>query len=681
MTIHSLEEHQTGKPMLRNEWLLTNGLGGYAGSTTGGVNTRKYHGLLIASLVPPVDRRLMVSKLEEKIRVNDESFSLAANLINDLDLAARRKNIDEINQAKFSQAKEAETKQNINYLPAGYKNLLSFSRDPFPTYTYQVNGILLEKSIYMVYQQNTTVVNYRILETKPEAKLELSPLLNARDHNLEKLKPDLDYQIVDKQDNQLALQAEDVSLNILWNAGQFNEQETYFTGMYYPLETSRGETNLDDHYIPGRLVVDIGEEKEFSVVFSTNEITEIENQKWKQELVERKERLIANYPVCTNDFIEDLIVAADDFITYRASTDKKTIMAGYPWFTDWGRDTMISLPGLTLATGRYQEAEEILTTFALNIKDGLLPNVFDDHSGEAAEYNTVDATLWFFQAIKEYYDATEDKEFMEWIYPKLEAVIQAHKEGTAYNIQVDFTDGLLTAGEEGVQLTWMDAKVGDWVVTPRQGKAVEINALWYNALKVFNELGSELGEENKNLEVISLIEANFTDVFWYEEGQYLYDVVTKEGADSRLRPNQCFAVSLPYTLLSREQEKAVIAKVYEELYTPVGLRSLAPQEDEYQGQCKGRRAIRDAAYHQGTVWGWLIGSFFEGYLKVNDYSAAAKEKVWRMYQPFKEHINSFGLGSISEVFDGDFPHRPRGCYAQAWSVAELLRIYTKYLAE
>ncbi len=410
-------------------------------------------------------------------------------------------------------------------------------------------------------------------------------------------------------------------------------------------------------------------------------LKKLETNRWERETIARRESLLNKYPKKRNELIDKLVLAGDAFITYRKSTDKKTIMAGYPWFTDWGRDTMIALPGLTLSTGRYQEAKEILTTFALSVKDGLLPNVFDDNSGEAAHYNTVDASLWFFYAIREYYRYTEDNEFIEEIYPSLEEILDKHKKGTLYNIKMDKDDGLLNAGEEGVQLTWMDAKIEDWVVTPRHGKAVEINALWYNALMIFNELGSKIGNKESNLNIIKKIKDNFTKVFWYEEGQYLYDYINDKEKDSSLRPNQVFVVSLPYSLLDRDKERKVIDNIYQKLYTPVGLRSLSPDDPSYHPNYKGRRAVRDAAYHQGTVWGWPIGHFFEGYLKVNDFSKDAKDKVLRMYKPFEDHLNHYGIGSISEVFDGDYPHEPRGCPAQAWSVSELLRIYESYLQD
>ncbi|WP_027340564.1 amylo-alpha-1,6-glucosidase [Halonatronum saccharophilum] len=681
MKTYSTTQFHENNRGLHDEWLITNGLGSFAASTTSGINTRKYHGLLVSSFNPPVYRRLMVSKLSEELILKDTKIPLTNDLINDLSLEQRRENLKEINKAAFDSNKEALTEMNIKNSNPNYNSLISFNNSPFPTYTYLVEGVLIEKSIFMVYNENITVIKYKILDTKEGAKLNLRPLLNCRDHHSQKLKDEHNYKIIDIKDNLVELKSGEYPLNILWNEGQFTKDEEYFTGMYYPFETYRGESDLDDHYIPGKLEVDISTKKEILIALSTDKTKELKGKEWEKKTLERREELLNKYPKQRDGLVDKLVLAGDAFITYRKSTDKKTIMAGYPWFTDWGRDTMIALPGLTLSTGRYEEAKEILTTFALSVKDGLLPNVFDDISGEAAQYNTVDASLWFFYSIREYYKYTQDIAFIKEIYPKLNNILEKHKKGTLYGIKMDEGDGLLNAGEKGVQLTWMDAKIEDWVVTPRDGKAVEINALWYNALVIFNELGRDLGEEEKNLEIIEKIKDNFTDVFWYEEGQYLYDYINKEKKDSSLRPNQVFVVSLPYSLLDKDKEKKVIDKVYQKLYTPVGLRSLSPDDSSYHPTYKGRRAIRDAAYHQGTVWGWPIGHFFEGYLKVNNFSKEAKKKVRKMYEPFEDHLNHYGIGSISEVFDGDYPHEPRGCPAQAWSVSELLRIYESYLQD
>lgn len=680
LAIYSTEIFHNNVNMLRDEWLITNGLGSYASSTIAGINTRKYHGLLISSFNPPVDRRLMVSKLDEKIIFSGNKYDLATNLINDLSLEERKANINEIKAAAFNINKDAVMKTNIKSQGEGYKYLLCFENEPFPTFTYLIKGIMIQKSIYMPYQKNTTVVKYKVLEAKENTKLELIPLLNYRSHHEESLLTNLKINIIHSSDHFLKIDMDNHQLNIYWTEGKFQKKEGYFMGMYYPFETYRGETNLDDHYIPGSITVDISKNKEFVFVFSTEDINTLDYQSWENNLICRQKDLLHKYAKTNNDFINKLILAADSFIVDRKSTNKKTILAGYPWFTDWGRDTMISLPGLTLATGRYEEAKEILSTFAVNLKDGLIPNVFDDYSGEAAHYNTVDATLWFFYAIKRYLDYTKDIDFIMEIYPKLEEIIEHHKKGTKYNIKMDPNDGLLIAGDKGIQLTWMDAKAGDWVVTPRYGKAVEINALWYNALKIFNELSNKLAKPESNLDIITSIEENFPVKFWYKDGQYLYDVINEDKPDRSLRPNQVFVVSLPYSLLDHEKEKAVIYKVYKELYTPVGLRSLAPSDENYIGTYGGKRIIRDGAYHQGTAWAWLIGAFFEGYLKVNNYSPEAKNRVINMYKPFIEHLNHYGLGNISEIFDGDFPHEPRGCSAQAWSVAELLRIYYEYLS-
>ncbi|ACL69617.1 amylo-alpha-1,6-glucosidase [Halothermothrix orenii] len=646
--------------MFRNEWLVTNGLGSFASSTESGANTRRYHGLLIASFNPPVERRLMVSKVDDTLVIDNTRVNLASNLKN----------------------KELED--------SGYKFLLSFRYKPYPVYVYSYKSFLIKKSIFMVPGKNITVVHYHILDGDFPALLELTPVLNSRDFHGETIlsRPEQDqktrgksYKInsYDKNFKSISFDLNNYPLYMLWDKGYFKIKESFYKNMYYPFEAYRGLGDREDHYLPGKLIVDLEETCQFTIVFSTERVEKINYKKWKNQYMDKQQSLLQNYPKKRNTFIDQLIKSADHFIAYRRSTGKKTILAGFPWFTDWGRDTMISLPGLTLATGRYKEAREILTTFALNIKRGLLPNVFDDYSGEAAQYNTVDAALWFFYAIYKYYKYTRDKDFIKKIIPGLKEIIEYHIQGTDYDIKVDNEDGLLCAGNPSTQLTWMDVKVEDWVVTPRHGKAVEINALWYNALKIYNYLSSILNREPEFMDIIDKIEVNYEKKFWYNKGKYLYDVIDGNRKDKSLRPNQIFSVSLPFSLLPDNKEKMVVKKVMEELYVPLGLRSLNPSHSEYKGKYSGKRLERDGAYHQGTVWGWLIGPFFEAYLKVNKFSPQAKKNVQEMMKPFYDHIKEYGLGSISEIFDGNYPHIPRGCFAQAWSVAEILRIYTEYL--
>ncbi|MBC7911654.1 MAG: glycogen debranching protein, partial [Pyrinomonadaceae bacterium] len=371
--------------------------------------------------------------------------------------------------------------------------------------------------------------------------------------------------------------------------------------------------------------------------------------------------------------VRELTLAADQFIVARGS--QKTVIAGYHWFSDWGRDTMIALPGLALVTGRAEVARSILLEFARHVDKGMLPNRFPD-AGVEPEYNTVDATLWFFEAVRALLDDTHDEKFVrDNLYDVLAEIIDWHVRGTRYGIRVD-TDGLLAAGEEGVQLTWMDAKVGEWVVTPRRGKPVEIQALWYNALRVMEQLAHQFQDETRTGfygEIAARARASFNQKFWHEEQGCLYDVIDGERRDASIRPNQIFAVSLPHTMLSKERARGVVCVVERDLLTPYGLRSLAQSDPQYRGRYAGDALSRDGAYHQGAVWAWLLGPFIKAYLKVHSEDTAAREKARAWLSPFQKHLSEAGLGQVSEIFDGDAPHAPRGCIAQAWSVAEILR--------
>jgi predicted glycogen debranching enzyme len=387
----------------------------------------------------------------------------------------------------------------------------------------------------------------------------------------------------------------------------------------------------------------------------------------------RRSGIVAEVPL-RDDFVERLTLAADQYIVARG--EEKSVIAGYHWFSDWGRDTMIALPGLTLPSGRFDVARSVLRTFAQVADRGMLPNRFPD-AGEQPEFNTVDATLWFFEAVRAYLAYAGDYEFVRSeLYHVLADIIQWHIKGTRYNIKVDAA-GLLNAGEPGVQLTWMDAKVGDWVVTPRRGKPVEIQALWYNALCIMGDLAQRFGDalgQKRYRSMSALTRWSFNRLFWYEAAGYLYDVVNGGPPDASLRPNQIFAVSLTHSMLNKERARQVVAVVEKNLLTPYGLRSLAPSDPNYRGRYTGGPAERDSAYHQGTVWPWLMGPFLTAYIRVHDASDAARQQAEEWLKPLREHLDDAGLGHISEIFDGDEPQRPAGCIAQAWSVAELLRV-------
>jgi predicted glycogen debranching enzyme len=421
---------------------------------------------------------------------------------------------------------------------------------------------------------------------------------------------------------------------------------------------------------------DLRSRRQASVIASTQDRDVARVIEYRQAEITRRRSAALSSPV-EDDFAQTLAAAADQYIVSRG--DQKTVIAGYHWFSDWGRDTMIALPGLTLPTGKHEVARSILRTFAKHVDQGMLPNRFPD-AGETPEYNTVDATLWFFEAARAFLAYSGDLEFVRnELYPVFAAIISWHARGTRYGIKVD-PSGLLNSGEPGIQLTWMDAKVGDWVVTPRRGKPVEIQALWYNALCIMEDLARRFGDEagqKRYRHMAALAHWAFNRLFWNAENGCLYDVVNGGPPDASIRPNQIFAVSLPHSMLSPERARSVVEKVQEHLLTPYGLRSLAPSDSQYRGRYMGDPSSRDGAYHQGTVWPWLLGPFITAYVKVNGASEAARRQAEEWLASLKDHLSDAGLGHVSEIFDGDAPHRPCGCMAQAWSVAEVLRAYVE----
>jgi len=458
----------------------------------------------------------------------------------------------------------------------------------------------------------------------------------------------------------------------------------YFYNMDYPYEHERGLNGTEDHFIPGYYEIEIlpGEEKTITFVCSAGEkISSVDGETMiDQEISRQKALLEKGRPGKSSGedpFLDRLLLAVDKFIVYRKSTDAKTVIAGYPWFTDWGRDTMIALPGLTLATGRFDDAREILLTFARYEKDGLIPNVFPDGGGEPA-YNTVDAALWYFEAVYCYLRYTGDLQFVkDHILPVLERIILGYKKGTAFQIGMQ-RDSLIAAGNEDTQLTWMDAKAGSWVVTPRHGKAVEINALWYNALRVMAEVVSRCGGDGSSyLKLAEKVRKSFVKAFWNDKANCLYDTVNEQGPDEKIRPNQILAVSLSFPVLEGEKAKNVVDTVHQQLYTALGLRTLAKDDPQYRGIYIGDQYARDGAYHQGTVWTWLLGRFITAYARVYRDAPDLKQQLDAFFKPFHDHLRDACIGSISEIFDGDEPLLPRGCCAQAWSVSEILRSYVE----
>ncbi|MEX2264165.1 MAG: amylo-alpha-1,6-glucosidase [Bryobacteraceae bacterium] len=623
---------------LKREWLETNGLGGFAASTIIGLNTRRYHGLLTAAMKPPVGRLLLLSKLEETLVVGGRRFDLSANRYPGV------------------------------IHPGGYQYLKEFRLDPFPTFTYQVDGIEIEKRVFMVHGENTTIVEY---ELRGEGILEVRPLIACRDyhsttHRNNALNPAVDVtagRAVVTPYRSLP------SLHFAHDASELDLTGHWYENFEYGAEQERGLDYREDLFNPFVARFNGGAA---TIIASTERRDAAQAAELRRSEVQRRAEVVARSP-SAEPLVQALVAAADQFIVKRG--DLKTIIAGYHWFSDWGRDTMIAIPGLTLVTGRGEVARSILLAFANSLDRGMLPNRFPE-AGETPEYNAVDATLWFFEAIRALVEHTGDVAFVkDHLYDKLKEVIDWHLRGARYGIRVD-SDGLLASGESGVQLTWMDAKVGDWVVTPRHGKPVEIQALWYNALRVMEELAREFfdaGPEVFFRELAARARDSFNDLFWNEEAGCLYDVVNGGQRDGSIRPNQVFAVSLAHTMLSDDRARQVISVLERELLTPLGLRSLSPRDPRYRARYEGGVWDRDSSYHQGTVWPWLMGPFITAYVKVSGRSDPARAQAAQWLAAFHEHLRTAGLGQVSEIADADAPHEPRGCVAQAWSVAELLR--------
>ncbi len=634
------------------EWLITNGIGGYACSTISGANTRRYHGLLIASLKPPTMRHLILSSIEESFFIDGSRYELAAF-------------------------------RTPGFTAEGYKYLEKFEKNPFPKYSYRVAGLSLEKSICMTYGKNTVSVVYHVVNGETSAVMRITPIVNYRDHHYESKSKYMDFkESVEYNSVTITPYNLENKIRLYCDTGMFTATEgCTFYNMEYPVEGERGLAPSEDHYMPGYYEISLKPYDDRYITF----VASTENEFEKDGLITLKnEQLRINEILkkanCIDDFDSLLVRAADDFIVYRQSTNAKTIIAGYPWFTDWGRDTMIAFPGITLATGRYEDAKEILLTFSKYVKDGLIPNVFPDE-GESPAYNSVDAALWYFEAAKKYIEYTGDSRFViDNLYSSLQSIVENFINGTLFDIKVT-EDGLVSAGNETTQLTWMDAKVDDWVVTPRHGKAVEINALWYNALMVMAQLNKFKGWKTdyyKNL--AKKTRESFIECFWNEKDSCLYDVVIEQTKDSKIRPNQIMAVSLSFPVLEGEKAKCVVDCVWNKLYTPYGLRTLSSDSKQYRGVYSGDRLSRDGAYHQGTVWPWLMGSFMTGFLRVYGNDDKVKQTALSFITPFFDHLYDACLGSISEIFDGDFPHWPRGAFAQAWSVGEILRVYRKLIS-
>jgi len=636
---------------LQREWLETNGLGGFASSTIIGLNTRRYHGLLVAATKPPVGRLVLLSKCEETLLIDGKRFDLSANLYPGV------------------------------IHPQGFHYLKQFRLDPFPVFTYDVEGIEIEKSVFMIHGENSTVIQYELRKNnRPDVpknlRLEIRPLIAFRDyHGTTHENRSINSAVQEHSGLATVTPYHGLpSLHLAHNAIELRKTGDWYRNFEYDAERERGLDSSEDLFNPVALCFDLRLRRHASIIASTEQRDVTQAVEYRRAEITRRRKALVASPI-EDSFAQSLAAASDQYLVSRG--DEKTVIAGYHWFGDWGRDTMIALPGLTLPTGKYDVARSILRNFASHADQGMLPNRFPD-AGETPEYNTVDASLWFFEAARAYLAYTDDLEFVrDELYPVFVDIISWHARGTRYGIKVE-DSGLLSSGELGVQLTWMDAKVGDWVVTPRRGKPVEIQALWYNALCIMEDLANRFGDEavqKRYRHMAAVAQWSFNRLFWNEKLGCLYDVVNGGHPDPSIRPNQIFAVSLPHSMLPRDRARSVVEKVEEHLLTPFGLRTLAPSDPLYRGHYTGGPKERDGAYHQGTVWPWLLGPFLNAYIKVNEGSEEARRQAQAWMSALESHLAEAGLGHISEIFEGDAPHRPCGCIAQAWSVAEILRVY------
>ncbi len=680
MDLPKLSLHQDSLSNLGNaldkEWIITNGLGGYASSTVLGINTRKYHGLLIAAFNPPVNRWLLLSKLDETLKIGNNKFELGANEFKDV------------------------------IYPKGFQFLSDFALSPLPISTYTVNDVTLQKTIFMPYMKNATAVIYEVNNPlSQEVEVNISPLVNSRHIYHTTNKSRLNWNFVQKNHGEaISIDSSDFVSSLILSSsddGTFVEECWWVEKLFFRTDASRSESSTEDVFRPGffHFVVPSNERKRFCILavagknagqakshFSSFDASIERIDTLCTEEISRRKELVnqfrqSNVGVELEDWLKWIVQAADSFVVSRASTGKKSVIAGYHWFDDWGRDSLISLPGLTLVTGKFETAKEILLTFDRNCNKGVIPNRFSDKAGDIPLYNTVDATLWFFDAILQYLKYTGDFDFVQkQLWNTLTEIMNYHIQGTIFGIHMD-QDGLLM---HGPQLTWMDATTVDGFVTPRDGKAVEIQALWYNALKIMELLAKRFSQTQKMDDYRRIAEKakiSFNSKFWNQDG-YLNDVLTKDGPDSTFRPNQVIAASLDFSMLENQKKRLVVEAVRSRLWGKFGLKTLPEIDSRFMGTYLGDWKHRDTAYHNGTVWAWLLGPFVTAFLKTKNH-----EELWRNFafenflQPlFQVQLSQAGLGTISEIFDGNSPHSPQGCISQAWSVAEPLRAYVEDVA-
>jgi predicted glycogen debranching enzyme len=656
--------------LVDREWLVSNGLGGYASGTIAGVTTRRYHGLLVAALPNPLGRTMMFNHLSEQVRLPDGTVRRLGAL---------------------------EYADHLDMFGAAH--LIEFRLDlGLPVWTYELgDGFLLEKRLTLAHMQNTVHVTYRLLQGTGPVRLSLRPAVHFRPHDAPVSRELGDpYTLSITGDRYELSSASDVPplrMRIVGQDAIFAHEHTRHTLITYRVEEARGYEARGELWSHGYFKVRMTTDAPATLIASTEPWETMSalgpQQAFGYEALRRRRLIqIANVPA-DDVTAAELVLAADQFVIQPAGRvedatrqraqgeELRTVIAGYHWFTDWGRDTMISLEGLTLSTGRVQEARWILNTFAHYVRDGLIPNMFPEGAQDGL-YHTADATLWFFHAVDRYVAHTGDRKTLQLLLPVLEQIVTAHRRGTHFGIRVDPNDGLLSQGAQGYQLTWMDAKCDGWVVTPRRGKAVEINGLWYNALRLMERwIGEERGDAAARPFATEAARAHesFNRRFWYEDGGHLFDVVDSEGGgnDPALRPNQLLAISLPHPALVRERWRPVLEAVTRKLLTPAGLRSLAPDHPDFKPTYHGDLRTRDAAYHQGTVWSWLIGPYVDAWLKVNP--DRPPQDAREFLHGLRDHLGQACVGSVSEVFDAQAPFTARGCIAQAWGVAELLRVW------
>ena len=657
---------------LTKEWIITNGLGGYASSTVLGLNTRKYHGLLVAAFNPPVNRWVLLTKLDEEIKIGKKTFLLGANEFSDV------------------------------IFPEGYKFLSEFSILPFPVFSYSLDGLSLKKTIFMPYLKNSTIVIYEAENSSEnDVIIKVSPLINSRHIYDVTGNANLSRNFIQKRFMEgMVIEPSDSLSSLILSSGKndnYTDERWWVKNLFFRVDASRSESYTDNYYRPGffNFFINPKEKKRFFIVatagkneqesknlfssfnrnFTNIDLLYHEELNRRISLIKQFQKNNINLEI--DNWLKWIIQAADSFIVHRASTGKKSVIAGYDWFDDWGRDALISLPGLTLVTGKFEEAKEILLTFGHYSNKGIIPNRFSDKGGDIPLYNTVDATLWFFNAVLQYLKYTGDFNFIKKnLWNTLTNILDYHINGTIFGIHMD-KDGLIS---HGPQLTWMDAVTVDGFVTPRSGKAVEIQALWYNALITMKLLARKFNQEEKEELYYTLAQKakkNFNAIFWDSKSGYLYDVVSDNGSDSSFRPNQIFAISLDFSMIGTLKSEKIVETVWNHLWGKYGLKTLPNSDRRYIGKYLGDWKHRDSAYHNGTVWPWLIGPFVEAFLKMKNHNQSWRKFAFDtfLFPLISEELYRAGLGTICEIFDGDEPHFSRGCISQAWSVAEPLRIF------